>query len=716
MIHSILRKWGGRYHPIVPVRDGVIAEGYLDVIKHHDPDYIFYSDNVDPEMIRKLRFFNPTGYYNLNEQEGRNYNVGVDALYLVSQFELGFCILMPGDVWNVESSLKEFYQMNFGFWTGQIQSDYEITKKFNQIIVNAEDFSKLNQIIYEHKPINQAQLSKRNSSTPILQNSRITNDNTFEIVLTKDKTSIDDILYYWNRELYECHNVLYMTIEELSLLAEDSYFGKVLNDLSNEEIIDIVSFTLSKEEIEAYIQEYFSKITFHRIFRYKDVSSFPFEVGVNQTIRPSEQTALQTLFNEEKHLFIPRPSFIDKVEFYQQQWAVDTFIHQMNKPGYKRRRFPLTTLIREIMKGPKGRINKERNVCFYANNYQYTMVEVTIPEFTNLLNQLTQEPIFQGTHTYTKFVAVCPHDISNKMNSLIRMFHSDFYMIDEFFRDKFWMDIFEDLCTSKKVAGDSISFQDLFKRCLHVYEKEVGPLGKKEEVPENPENLRLGLQEMLKTLCELGVFLQGFKLKCTRCSSSFWYHLKEVGNTINCKGCLEDFSMPIEPNFSYKLNDLVKNNIYHFDGQRDGNLTVIMTLVKLNTDAIWSFDYSYQVNLYDDNRSKKPANEIDIAALVDGKLVIGEAKHNSKEFSANGNKSLNSLIEVAKDIRPDKLILSCYVNDNHKLEKAKKYLEGKFYNDDYAPEIEMLLLPATHYHHLKGSRYFHVFRMNPNRR
>jgi hypothetical protein len=81
--------------------------------------------------------------------------------------------------------------------------------------------------------------------------------------------------------------------------------------------------------------------------------------------------------------------------------------------------------------------------------------------------------------------------------------------------------------------------------------------------------------------------------------------------------------MPVEVPFSYKLNDLIKNNIFQSKTQRDGNLTVIRTLIHLGLRSHRSFEYSHQLNLYDDYRTRKPANEIDVVALVDGKLVIG---------------------------------------------------------------------------------------------
>lgn len=713
LIHHNQRLWGGRYNPIIPVKDGLIVEGYLNVIKHYDPDYIFYSNNVKPEIIQQLRFFNPNGYYNLDEEPRKEDILGVDALYFVSQFEHKSNVLMPEAIWKTESPLLEYYKTNFGLTSNGIVSDYEIIKSFNQIKINPENFSSLNQILHEQKPINQAYLSKKNLNTKILRSLKFASYNSFEIVIAKDKTSIQDLLYYWNRHLYQCHNILYLTIEELLLLTSDKYFGGVLYDLSTENTIDIVSLTLTKEEIEQVIKEQLNKIAFHRRFQYKEVTNFPFEVlddGGLFEREYGEQTSIQTLLSEENLLFISKLSFTDKVGFYPQKWATDIQINKIGKPIQKLLNFPLTTDTRYIVKQVDGRVNRRRNISFYIHNQLNTSgaVEISIPEFIQLLNQLIQNPIFQGTQLKTKYVEIGPHDSSNKMNSFIRTFNFDFNTIDDFFIDKFWVDIFESLCTSEKAAGDSVSFQEILDNCIKIFEENKAPLGKREETYRNPENLGLGLQQMLRTLCELGVFLQGFKLKCPRCSSIFWYHLKEVGSKVSCKGCLEDFNMPIESSFSYKLNDLIKNNIFQSKTQRDGNLTVIRTLISLSSRCShYSFEYSPQLNLYDDHHSKKPANEIDVVALVDGKLIIGEAKHDSKEFSSNSHKSLNSLIEVAKDIFPDKVIISCYKDEHSRLDRAKKYLEHHFKHWEYAPEIETLLLHEPDYFNLSGARYFY---------
>lgn len=60
--------WGGRYNPIVPVKDNLITERWKSVLQYYDPDFVFYSKEIDPEAIKRLRFFNPCGYYNLDDQ------------------------------------------------------------------------------------------------------------------------------------------------------------------------------------------------------------------------------------------------------------------------------------------------------------------------------------------------------------------------------------------------------------------------------------------------------------------------------------------------------------------------------------------------------------------------------------------------------------------------------------------------------------------------
>ncbi|WP_159478780.1 hypothetical protein [Dyadobacter sp. 3J3] len=222
--------------------------------------------------------------------------------------------------------------------------------------------------------------------------------------------------------------------------------------------------------------------------------------------------------------------------------------------------------------------------------------------------------------------------------------------------------------------------------------------------------LELGLKETLKELCDFKVFFKGFNLKCKKCSSIFWYHIKDVSETVECRGCLEEFEIPIEPKFFYKLNDLIKNNIYQSKTDRDGNLTVIRTLALKSKLSHKAFAYSPQINLFDNYHTNKPITDIDILYLTNGKLAIGEAKHSSPAFfekNSSGFNSVDTIAEIAKEIRPDIIILSCYSDHNDKLEKARKTLTGKFHNEAYKPIIETLLLKSPDDWGFKGHRYFY---------
>jgi hypothetical protein len=120
--------------------------------------------------------------------------------------------------------------------------------------------------------------------------------------------------------------------------------------------------------------------------------------------------------------------------------------------------------------------------------------------------------------------------------------------------------------------------------------------------------------------------------------------------------------------------------------------------------------FSPQINLYVNLENKKPYTDIDIACISEGKLIIGEAKHNSSAFfekNKEGNNSLDTLVEISKDIFPDKIILSCYENPSKKLEKAKKTIEGKFYQYDYTPDIEIISLRKPDDFNLGNNSYFY---------
>ncbi|MBR9915565.1 MAG: hypothetical protein GYB32_12195 [Algicola sp.] len=712
LIHINQSIWGGRFNPIVPVIKNKVSPEYIQLIKHYDPDYIFYSDNVDPKAIQELRLFNPAGYYCIDDKPRKQDISGVSAFYFISTLDPNTKLLLPGELWRSKSSLLSFYKTNFGLNKSRYHHEFELAKHHPQILIEAKNIKELNEIIHHEKPINQVNLSKLNLNTRIVRNLKETSNDSVEIVISKDKSSSQDLLYFWNRHLFECSSILYATLDEIDELCKDKFFGGLLYDQSTRNIIEVVSFTLTDDEIKSLIETKFKPIAFNTRFTHKPIASFPFEVlDANGLFERNygESTSIQTLISEEGLVQLPKLSFTDEVGFFPQMWALDVTIKKGSIDHLAHKQFPLTTQTQYVIKGVKGRINLRRNISVFIHNQQNpeSTLEITVPQFSNLIRQLIQSPVIHGETKDSKFLTVGPHDDSNKLAAFIKTFNSSFDTIDDFFTDKFWVDLFEHLCTTESASGQSITFKRLVSRCEEILKENGVDLGAREKTFLNKENLEIGLKATLKELCNNKVFLKGFSIKCTNCSSYFWYPLTEIDHTVNCKGCLERFEFPVEPEFSYKLNDLIKNNIFQSANQRDGNLAVIRSLASIRRGSRSSFEYSPQLNLYDDYHSNMPCSEIDLIGISDGKFVIGEVKHNSKGFSENKNKALKGIVEIAKEVYPDKIVLACYEDTNGKLEKAKQGLIHLFTKWEYQPEIETLLLHTPDYFHLSGHRYFY---------
>ena len=690
----------------------MIEDMYVAILKFHDPDYIYYTNDVDPEIIKKLKIFNSCGYFNIDEQPIKEDISGVHTFYLLSRFAPNQKVFVPGDDLKAQSILLDYYKINFGFEPNANWMDNELTKNRPYTIINADNFDNLNQFIHQEKPINKALLSRVKASTHMLRSSSFAKWSDFEIVVAKDKSSINDLIYFWNRLLFECSNILYVTVDELNVLSQDRFFGSVLYDLNIESTIHVVSTTLTKEEVNELIELKLNPIAFNRSFQYKELKESFFHFSDVQQVNKrehGESLTTQAIVSEKGLIQIPKLSFATKEGYYPMNWALDVEIRRFGDENLSILKFPFTTDTQHVIKGTKGRINTARNITLIINKQRdyVDTLKISIPSFDKLLHQLISFPVINGEMINTKYVDIRPHDASNKLTAFLKSFNFDFGTIDEIFSDKFWVDLFEELILSGKVVGDTISFERVLEKALFTFEENRISLGEKGETYLNKENLELGLKKTLNELCGYRVFFKGFNIKCLKCSSEFWYSIKEVGEIVNCKGCLEDFELPIEPKFAYKLSDIIKNNIYQTKTSRDGNFTVIRTLSGSYRVNGKSFEYSPQLNLYDSSHASKPCSELDIIWLEYGLLVIGEAKHNGNAFFADSTKSLKSLVEISKAIRPDKVVLSCYEDPKGKLENARKSLVHLFDGWEYQPEIVTILLDKPDYFNLGNYRYFY---------
>lgn len=595
LLSGLQRDWGGRYNPVIPVEEGKISESYIQLLSYYDPDFVFYSETVDLETIQKLKLFNPKGYYNLDSVPPEENIYGVDSMYFLSHFDRTERIIMPSALWQTKSILLDYLDLNFGIRSNGTVSDNNIAKHYHQINLNEKNFADFHEIVYNERPINRTLLSRNNLNTVILRSLEHAQYNDFILVIAKDTSSISDLLYYWNRLLYQGDNAYYITLEQLELLVQDKYFGNVIYGAVSGDFIKVCSTSISEEELKSIIKNLLSPISKGKPFIYNDCSNFPYQIlDANGLYERNfgESETLQTFVGQKALYAIPPLSFASNISFYPQKWAVDIDITSIVDDKTKILRMPFTYDIYNVLPNSEGRINKKRSVSLFIHGQNTAShLKILIPEIRQVVSQIISRPVIHG-----------------------------------------------------------------------------------------------------------------------QSSDTFYYHLNEVDETVKCKGCLQSFTMPVEPNFAYKLNDLIKNNIYRSKTERDGNLTVIRTLASIAARSRRSFQFSPQINLYLSFSDRKPHTDIDIFCISDGKLIIGEAKHSSNAFfekNSDGLNSLQVLANIAKIIRPDKLIISCYEDNANKLDNARKTLEGLFYEHPYAPEIEIKLLSKPNDFALGQHRYFY---------
>lgn len=704
--------WGGRFNPIIPVINGEVSRQYLAVIQHYDPDYICYTSDLNLEYLKNLADYNPVEYINLDDPTSQNDITGVNGLYFISQYSHFHNIILPHQLYTTNSPLLNYYEINFGINTNVSQMDVELTKNYKQIEVIPDLFDKLHEFIYTNKPINKLHLAEHNINNVILRSNENISYEDVEIVIAKDSGTVNDLLYFWNRKLFAAKRILYVTMNELEILKNDQYFGPVLYNIEKQNF-KIISMTLSDEEVLDVIQNIFKPLKLPIRFLAGSVKSFPFKIrdaDGNSFIGTKEDTTHQLLLSEKGLYNLPKLSFTDKIGFYPQKWVVDVDIRRIETHSKTLLRFPCTTSTHLIFRSMSGRITKYNNVSLFIYNDGDATFEINIPNPRQIIQQLITNPVIDGKYFVPSIQEIRSNDAGNRLKAFINAFGNNFHEIDEFFTDIFWVELFEYLITNNKQAGDAIKFSQIKERCITKLCEKGIELKSRQESNYNEENLEMGLKSTLEQLCSYQVFFKGFNLKCKTCSSTFWYHINESAEFVTCKGCLHRFTVPVESSFYYKLNDLIKNNMFHNKELRDGNLTVIRTLINLKNKSRIHFCYLPQIDLFINSRKTKPLTDLDIVSIVDGKLYIGEAKHTSTAFfekNSEGFTCLDTLAKIALEILPHTLVLSCYENPSERLENAGKTLAGKFYNSTYKPNIEIMELSKPSLFNLGSHMYFY---------
>ncbi|SDG85581.1 hypothetical protein [Psychroflexus sediminis] len=710
--------WGGRYTPIIPIVGGQIESKYLDIVQYYDPDYVYHTEKVSIDYIKELDMFSPIDYFNIDLAINRFEGLG--SFFLISKIPKEHSIIDLVLSNGFRTSLKNFLELNLGI-TRMHMTESKLAQDYEIIKVDDSNFNDIPKLIHTKKVFNKSLLSTLNINTQVLRNKGRSPFEHFQLVISEDKGKNEDLLYYWNRQLFIFNHWVrpsqfFITETEFQELINLPVIDGLLYSISRDNEIEVISKSIEDKKLEELRKQLQSKTLSHRISISKN--DFPFDIMDNNGIGPyqiGEPLVQQhfTSIKDDVFLNIPDVSFNQKKHPPSNTWFLDIDVYNSDSTS-SNMRFCKTEDPQFFLR-TKSRINKRNSISMEVNFATTTnnFVSFKIPDFFSRVKMMVQNPIIQTQRVTTKYQKIKLNDESYRLKSLIKLFGNNFHEISDFIEDKFWFEIIKELSINNRVEGDSITYLEVLERCKRL----LPSLGIKLDPDKikyySEEDLKKGLRNTLFEYCERKIFFKGFTAKCPNCSSKYWFSLSEITDTIKCKGCEEKYSFPIEHPYSYKLNSLIQNNFFLNNGTKKesfaGNYTVLKTLNYLKNISRVSFQYNPQIDIYDSYLASKPITDIDIICESDGHLIIGEAKHDSKQLlEEKDKKSLNNLVKIAQEIKPSKLMLACTIDSHSKLDKSKKYLEHHIKKWDFEVEVLTYISSEPDYFSLSGNaiKYF----------
>ncbi len=153
----------------------------------------------------------------------------------------------------------------------------------------------------------------------------------------------------------------------------------------------------------------------------------------------------------------------------------------------------------------------------------------------------------------------------------------------------------------------------------------------------------------LNGLLEAGILEQGCIVTCSDCGSPNWYPVNRLAAMLTCPGCSVQAPLPAEPEWSFRVNELLANAL-----DREGALAMLLALVELEHFGSDMFLFLPPQDVFE-RRARAAFTDVDLAFIRNGKFGIGEVKSSPLAFDAD---DLERTATVAEDWRPDILLLA----------------------------------------------------------
>lgn len=386
-----------------------------------------------------------------------------------------------------------------------------------------------------------------------------------------------------------------------------------------------------------------------------------------------------------------------------QSWMVDVFIEGKDDNPYRQPakefwvQYPRDNNLASLLVGRTtvSRINRDNLLSMPVDRSKDSRrIKVEIPDSNSLLqsmllgakNSVHYNGDLRTGLSQSPFQRIAASNAGVSLRGAISLFDG-LQTATNFFASRFWRDTFMTLAGSNPV-GDPASREGLKNRVRKSLNKVHKPPTEKdvnawvstvityskdltrmtdtkpfsffkslldEEIErlqetdeEDIKDAEERLRQRLDWLIASKILSPGIYHKCRNCGLKQWYLIDSVNTENECVGCRYTFWLRAEEQWWYRLNSLIAS-----DGGIYNQVPLIMALGEIYTQSKTSFDYFMPVDVYP-RYSGNTLTDLDVIAIQDGELVIGEVKNSIGLFD---NDELEKLSKAAKRIMPSKVVL-----------------------------------------------------------
>jgi hypothetical protein len=163
-------------------------------------------------------------------------------------------------------------------------------------------------------------------------------------------------------------------------------------------------------------------------------------------------------------------------------------------------------------------------------------------------------------------------------------------------------------------------------------------------------------RDLVDRLLTANVLRRGLLLNCARCHFEAFYRIEQVGPTFTCEACGHTsplvrgrwYKQDPEPHWYYALDQVVQNLL-----QQNGDVPLLATQ-QLRQDAssvLWSPELKVT--------HAQGCIELDLCLIVDGRIIVGEAKSNNSLKAGKGTQEAAArLVQGAQLLSADEIVLA----------------------------------------------------------